>query len=268
MSKQLPPAAVAQLRAVNINPAALRALGGDVERRIFGAHELRVADDGKKIRGHAAVFNAKAEIWGFQERVAPGAFAKSIKESDVRALFNHDPNYVLGRNKAGTLELSEDGAGLVDVITPPDTGWARDLMESIRRGDITQQSFGFRTIKDSWNIEYGMPTRTLQEVQLYDVSPVTFPAYEDTDCGVRGAVRARGGSDALYRAVLKLNGGHQLDEEELTLVRTHIGELEARIAPVATDRTVKTVQEPGQAPAHHSSTDVLRRRLDLAEKGL
>lgn len=269
--KPLTPAVLAQLRAAQINPAPLRALLGDVERRMFAATELRVAGDGKKIEGHAAVFNTKADIWGFQERVAPGAFLKTIKESDVRALFNHDPNFVLGRNKAGTLELSEDATGLVDSITPPDTAWARDLMESIRRGDITQQSFGFRTIKDAWNTEDGVSVRTLLEVQLFDVSPVTFPAYEETDCGVRGALRAADGGEKLYRAVLKLNGGHALDDEELTLVREHVSGVEARLAPGAPAKAAdkkETKEEPGHSTANHSSNDVLRRRLDLAENGL
>jgi HK97 family phage prohead protease len=159
------------------------------ERRLFDVRELRAAKDGKRtISGHAAVFNKDSEpMYGFVERVAAGAFTKSIKEDDVRALFNHDPNLILGRNTAGTLRLSEDETGLAVEIDPPDTQTARDLLVSLERGDISQMSFGFYTRKDEWTYDQktGTTTRTLLDCQLFDVSPVTFPAYPDTDVSVR-----------------------------------------------------------------------------------
>lgn len=159
------------------------------ERRFFTVRELRVAADGKRtISGHAAVFNKDSEpMYGFVERVAAGAFATTIKEDDIRALFNHDPNYVLGRNTAGTLRLTEDDTGLAVEIDPPDTQCARDLMVSLERGDVSQMSFGFTTRKDEWvyDDKNGATMRTLLDVMLYDVSPVTFPAYPDTDVSVR-----------------------------------------------------------------------------------
>lgn len=144
-------------------------------------------DEGKKIRGHLAVFDSFSEdLGGFREKIAPGAFKKTLKEADVRALFNHDSNYVLGRNKSGTLKMKEDKQGLDCEIDPPDTGWARDLMVSIERGDIDQGSFAFRTIKDSWDMsDEKNPIRTLEEVALRDVSVVTYPAYPETDAGIR-----------------------------------------------------------------------------------
>jgi len=153
--------------------------------------ELRAAEsDGKPvIEGHAAVFDSWSETLGgffpFKEKVRAGAFSKSIGKDDIRALFNHDANHVLGRNRAGTLELAEDEKGLLVRIYPPDTQWARDLQTSIGRGDITQMSFGFTVEKDEWNSEEGVDTRELVEVKLFDVSPVTFPAYTATDVGVR-----------------------------------------------------------------------------------
>lgn len=154
------------------------------ERRIFD-FELRADGDSPKLVGHAAVFNRVADLYYFKEQVAPGCFADTIQADDIRALFNHDANYVLGRNRAGTLSLSEDDQGLAVEILPPDTQFARDLMTSMKRGDITQMSFGFTTIEDKWDRPTN--TRTLLKVQLYDVSPVTFPAYADTDVSARSA---------------------------------------------------------------------------------
>ena len=153
--------------------------------------EIRIneSDGGTCIEGHAAVFDSWSETLGgtfpFKEKVRKGAFAESIGRDDIRALFNHDPNYVLGRNRAGTLELVEDDVGLRVRITPPDTSWARDITTSIRRGDISQMSIGFVVEDDEWSSKDGIDTRELKKVRLFDVSPVTFPAYTATDVGVR-----------------------------------------------------------------------------------
>lgn len=133
------------------------------------------------IAGYAAVFNHWADIGGFREQIAPGAFTKTLQEADVRALVNHDANYVLGRTKSGTLRLWEDEHGLAFEVDPPEAQWAQDLMASIRRGDVDQMSFGFRAIKDRWEGD----ERTLLEVALYDVSVVTFPAYAETEAHLR-----------------------------------------------------------------------------------
>lgn len=161
------------------------------EYRTLPITEIRAEEnDGKRtICGHAAVFNSWSETLGgffpFKEIIRKGAFQKSIEKDDIRALFNHDVNHVLGRNLAGTLELGEDGQGLFVKILPPDTQWARDLQVSIIRGDITQMSFGFVVEKDEWSTVDGVDTRELIEVKLFDVSPVTYPAYTQTDVGVR-----------------------------------------------------------------------------------
>lgn len=97
---------------------------------------------------------------------------------------------LLGWNKASTLFLKEDETGLKVRIVPPDTQWARDLLVPIERGDVSQMSFGFTVISDRWGTEEGMDVRELVKVKLYDVSPVTFPAYPQTDVGVRSAVEA------------------------------------------------------------------------------
>lgn len=161
------------------------------ERRFEKGIEIR--QDGDKpvvIRGYAARFNSLSNpLGGFVEKIARGAFAKAIGRDDVRALFNHDSNLILGRNKSGTLVLSEDENGLYCEITPPDTTVGRDLVESIKRGDIDGMSFAFSPVDDSWGkTDDGVPLRTLREVALYDVSPVTFPAYPETSVSARSAM--------------------------------------------------------------------------------
>lgn len=155
------------------------------ERRFERAAELRMAegDSAPVIEGYAAVFDSISEdLGGFREIIAPGAFSKTLRE-DVRALWNHDPNHILGRTASGTLELAEDAKGLRVRVTPPESaGW---IMESMRRGDVDQMSFGFRTVSDKWEMKNGEPLRTLLEVRLFDVSVVTFPAYPETDAAVR-----------------------------------------------------------------------------------
>lgn len=159
--------------------------------------EIRKADgDGKRdmLVGHAAVFNSESvDFGGWKETIRKGAFKRAIKEKqDVRALLNHDSNFVLGRTKSGTLRLKEDKEGLYVEIDLPNTTAARDLKESIDRGDIDQMSFAFRVGEDDWKEKKDdegslVYLRELKEIEtLYDVSPVTFPAYQQTDIAVRG----------------------------------------------------------------------------------
>lgn len=165
----------------------------DKEYRHFTATELRARSGDKPgISGHAAVFNQLSEdLGGYREKIQPGAFADTIKGGDVRALWNHDPNFILARTKSGTLRLAEDNTGLKIDADLPDTTFARDLLKSIDRGDVDQMSFGFMVLPDgsSWRMEEGTLVRTLLKVELFDVSPVTFPAYPQTDVSARAELR-------------------------------------------------------------------------------
>jgi uncharacterized protein len=157
--------------------------------------ELRqVPDKPPVIRGYAARFNSPSLPIGdmfhglFTERIMPGAFSKSIQKDDVRALVNHDANQLLGRTKSGTLTLREDSDGLYYEIHPPDTSAARDVIESIKRGDMDGSSFGFSVPEggDNWvKGEDGKQLREVREVKLYDISPVTYPAYPSTSVAMR-----------------------------------------------------------------------------------
>lgn len=152
--------------------------------------EMRVEtdDDGNsKLTGYAAVFNRDSvDLGGFIERIMPGAFTETLKSSDVRALFNHDPNMVLGRNTAGTLRMKENSKGLKFEIDLPDTQIARDVAVSVERGDISGSSFSFTTREDVWRTVDGQEIRELIEIdKLFDIGPVAFPAYTDTTVAAR-----------------------------------------------------------------------------------
>jgi HK97 family phage prohead protease len=171
------------------------------ETRVFTGLKVEARADAEAlptIRGYAAVFNSETVIgggsWGFREKIAPGAFAEALTFSDVRALFNHDEDLVLGRLKAGTLRISEDERGLKVEIDPPDTQDARDLITKMQRGDIDQMSFAF-TMEggaQAWDESGEMPLRTIQKVgELLDVSIVTYPAYPDTEAAARSFAAVR-----------------------------------------------------------------------------
>jgi uncharacterized protein len=157
------------------------------ERRYFlPSLEIRAEGDQKSIFGHAAVFNTLSEdLGGFREKIDPTAFDKSLG-ADVRALWNHNPDLVMGRNKAKTLTLRVAPAGLESVIIPPNNAQGQYWVDAITRGDVTQMSFGFRTVADKWErTSDNKHIRTLLEVELFDVSPVTYPAYPQTDVAMR-----------------------------------------------------------------------------------
>jgi hypothetical protein len=135
--------------------------------------------------GYAAVFDSPTDLGWFVEVVERGAFTETINQDDIRALVDHNSGRIIGRNKSGTLALSEDERGLLVDITLPDTQAGRDIRESVKRGDIDGQSFAFDTLDDAWETKDGKEYRTLTRVKLYDVGPVAFPAYPDTTVAVR-----------------------------------------------------------------------------------
>lgn len=216
-----------------------------IETRMVKINDLRVdAAADWPIDGYPAIFGELSEpLYGFREKIRAGAFQKTIAEADIRGLFNHDPNYVLGRNKAGTMLLEEDLKGLHMRIRPPEAQWANDLVASMKRGDIDQGSFQFKTIRDEWDQSNPKDViRTLVELKLVDVSVVTFPAYRKTK------VHAR--ADALL-ARLHSNDPTDGDAEE---IRSLIAELE------------EYLNETPSAPADSRTSDHPEEGEDAAGK--
>ena len=151
--------------------------------------EIRVSDDNvRKIEGYTAKFNKwSADLGGFREKIHKNAFDEALKESDVRALKNHDSNLLLGRTTSGTLKLFTNSVGLRFEVDMPDTNTGRDTLEEIRRGDLSGCSFAFTVTEDDWKYrEDGSVERTILRVgELFDVGPVTYPAYPDTSVAAR-----------------------------------------------------------------------------------
>ncbi|MBE9509146.1 MAG: HK97 family phage prohead protease [Chloroflexi bacterium] len=185
----------AHLRDADREPPELstRSLLAGVQKRAFPMQEVRMnerSDGGIWLEGYAAVFDEPSEMlfWGFREIIRKGAFKKTLKDGgEIKALFNHDPNFLLGSIHGKTLEVEERDKGLWTAIKPPES--RRDVIESVERDDLYQMSFAFHSVKDEWPDEH---TRELLELKLYDVSPVTYPAFPQTeiDIALRGLERA------------------------------------------------------------------------------
>ena len=190
----------------------------------------RQEGDAPKIVGYAAKFNALSEDLGpFREKIAPGAFSETLAAGDdVRALLNHDSNFVLGRTEAGTLSLREDDVGLRAEIDPPTTTWAADLLISMERGDIDQMSFGFQVIDDEMHTEDEENVRMLLRVKLFDVSVVTFPAYPQTNVGVNDLFSQVGLDQVAVSSVIaKRHYGIEISEDEQKVVADFARDLSA-----------------------------------------
>lgn len=160
-------------------------------RAVPTAFETRQEDGQPHIAGYFAVFGDVYQIAaGMTESIAPGAFDKTLG-GDVRALVNHDTTLVLGRTKAGTLELRTDSRGLWgDIAINPEDRAAMDLYERVKRGDVDQCSFGFNIVQEDTEYHDGGAVHwTIQEVELFEVSACTFPAYKETNITARSAER-------------------------------------------------------------------------------
>lgn len=158
-------------------------------RSVTSQFETREAEGDLTIEGYFSVFNSNYELWpGASESIAPGAFSETLG-NDIRALVNHDSTLVLGRNKAGTLELREDSHGLWGKIkVNPNDGDAMNLYERVKRGDVDQCSFGFMIESEETDFrDDGSVHWTITRVNLFEVSVCTFPAYEETGVSARKA---------------------------------------------------------------------------------
>lgn len=246
------------------------------ERRGLALAEARASISaesgvGKRFQGYASVFNSRTAIgnprtWGFYEQISPGAYTKTIDERDQGFLVNHDSTLVVSRRSAGTLALTQDERGLLtDSALDEELSYVRDLRVNLRNGNISGMSFGFSVPdgKDDWTVErmltedgltVEVEVRTIREIKLYEVSAVTFPAYEETTAGLRHslvpALLHRGDAEAIRRAAT-----HRPDlaallgyEPDLAPTVIDLGLVETKSIPSI---TIPPVAEPGD-PTHRA----------------
>jgi hypothetical protein len=221
--------------------------------------EVRAVGDGMSFTGYAARFNSRSEYLGFYEVIAPGAFTRTLKaRNEIKAFLNHNPDVVLGSTRAGTLRLTQDDKGLLAEIDLPDTTAGRDLSTSVRRGDVSAMSFGFNVPKggDAWSPDGS--ERTLNEIALAEVSPVTgFPAYAATSASVRSipllAKRMEQDPESLEAAVEFMLAGEHLNPDQARILRDVI-------ARISDDEPVEDV------PEVRVPLSLLAKQLDLKGK--
>lgn len=228
------------------------------EKRFLPAEtsEIRVESEGgkRKITGYAAVFNRKSENLGFfEEIIKPGAFKSALDDADVRCLFNHDPNYVLGRTTNGTLRLEENSRGLKFETDLPDTSWAQDLAKTIERGDVNQCSFSFRIAKggETWT-ESNDDKPALREIteiaELGDVGPVTFPAYPQTTVQARSALKEAGlDLDSIASVITRAQRGLKMTNSDRDLIDASIMVLQDLLPQEEQDGGDAGTRESGDA---------------------
>jgi HK97 family phage prohead protease len=239
--------------------------------------ELRETSDGMTFEGYAAIFNSPSHPLSgsprsgtFTERIAPGAFIRSLKSrNDIKLLWNHDSSDVLGSTRAGTLKLVEDERGLKVIASLPNTSTGRDAAELLKRGDVDAMSFGFTVPRngDEWSADG--TERILREVMLHEVSIVAFPAYGETagTATVRGlakiAARAQVDVDALSDALLKLENGEEMTEEDARL----LNEVLDSIAP---EKKEEEVSEPetSEPVGDFGMLELKKKKLELLLKGI
>ena len=238
-----------------------------IETRVSSANfEIRESETGLTFEGYAAVFNSPSEPLPFTERIAPGAFRRSLRSrNDIKLLWNHDTGAVLGSTRAATLSLTEDGYGLKVRAELPNTTLGRDTAELLRRGDVDSMSFGFSVPAggDDWSADG--TERTLRSVRLHEVSIVAFPAYSATagTTSVRGldsiAKRAEVDADMLADAMLKVELGDELTREESEALTKVIDSL----SPLAQPEEVEAEPETNAA-----MLELKKKKLELLMKGI
>ena len=256
--------------APHIHPFG-RSLRGAREERVVHVEDLELRDDaapdgGKvpTITGHPLLYGKWSEdLGGFRERILPGAASKTIREADIRVLFNHDPNYVLGRNRAGTAEFTDQVQGVFMRATPPPTTWATDLLISMKRGDINQMSFAFQAVRDDWReprSEGDLAERDIAELRMFDASVVVFPAYVQTDAQARSALQTTGlDFDALTAFLARAQRGITPTSSDLDLVEASVAALRSYIPPAPEPETATTQATPDAG----RSIDHLRTLLEI-----
>lgn len=170
----------------------------ELERRFTVGLECRRHNGKPRLEGLAIPYESLSEDIGFRETIASGAFSKHLRSNpDVRAYVEHDAREIIGRTQSGTLRLEEKRDGVHVSIDPPDSQRGNDLVESVRRGDLTAMSFGFRVLNDDWSTRDGESHRRVTEAELLETSVVSMPSYPETRIALRSLDRWQKASEKM-----------------------------------------------------------------------
>lgn len=240
----------------------------ELEKRSFAVSDLEIRSDDDKptiLSGYAAVFEKLSiPLWGFREKIAKGAFEKSLTKNNVRALWNHNPDFPLASTKGKTLELSEDERGLKFSIELPDNSWGKDAGIAVKRGDVEGVSFGFSVEKEEWdNTDPKNVIRTLKEVNLVEISPTPFPAYPATKVSARSLLAGQGfDHEQLAKVLVRAQQG-EVTEQDREFIQSIIDLLQ-RHMPQEQKPEPEVTPEP--AKDYQPVIDSLIRRVELLER--
>jgi uncharacterized protein len=245
-----------------------------MEQRVnVAGFEIREESDGMHFTGYAALFDSPSEPLPFTERIAKGAFKRSLRQrNDIKFLWNHDSGEILGSTRAGTLNLSEDGRGLKVEGMLPNTSRGRDVAELLRRGDVDAMSFGFSVPQggDTWSNDGS--ERTLKSVRLHEVSVVAWPAYTATAGTVsvrkfeETAKRADVNAEALADALGKIEDGLNITSEEQEMLSRVIDTLAPEAVAEAVDE-VEVELEAEQVPTGNLELlELKKKKLQLLDR--
>lgn len=256
------------LRSAEPEEKSLRSsLPPDMERRAIPVGEIEVRSEGDKPRlaGYAVRWDSESTGLPFIEVFRRGAFAESLKNNNVVALWSHDPAKPLASVEAGNLKLREDDKGLYFEMTPLETTWGKDAIISISNRVVKGMSFGFTAIDDKWGTKDGQSYREVLKAELFEISPTPFPAYQSTSVSIREIFRSvgidfDGLSDILTRAQRGLpliTADHDLIKASIEILRGYLP-AESRQGP---DSAADGGKQQGRLA-------LLRRRLELLEKAI
>jgi uncharacterized protein len=245
-----------------------------MEQRVnVAGFEIREESDGMHFTGYAALFDSPSEPLPFTERIAKGAFKRSLRQrNDIKFLWNHDSGEILGSTRAGTLNLSEDDRGLKVEGMLPNTSRGRDVAELLRRGDVDAMSFGFSVPQggDTWSNDGS--ERTLKSVRLHEVSVVAWPAYTATAGTVsvrkfeETAKRADVNAEALADALGKIEDGLNITSEEQEMLSRVIDTLAPEAVAEAVDE-VEVELEAEQVPTGNLELlELKKKKLQLLDR--
>ena len=238
-------------------------------RNINTPAKVEIRKDGTlgSVYGYPIVYNKDSEDMGFVERIALGAAKKALKRSDIRALKNHDPSLIFGRQGVN-LKFAEDKDGLRYEAAPIDTRNYREVAEEVRLGLLTGQSFGFTILSDEWSdLDTDSPKRTITEIgEIFDVGPVTYPAYQDTSVALRSLEKAKSEAEdkpAFSEPIIKITYEESTDEfglNDIEGIERFLQSLRSGLSPEANDLD-STDDEPKLTESSDKETKELFNKI-------